>query len=512
MAFQTDNRRIAKNTVLLYFRQILLVLISLYTSRVVLNALGAEDYGIYNVVGGFVSMFSVISGAFSVAISRFMSYVLGEEDEQKLEDLFSTALFIQLCMGILIVILLAVIGVWYVMNVMVLPEERITAALYVLLFSTISFFINLISVPYNALIVAHEHMKAFAYISIFEAIMKLAVVFLVIVLPIDKLISYSFFTVFTAIIVRFSYSIYCNRHFTGCKFHLKFHKYMLKNMLSFVGWAFLGNGAIVLRDQGSTMIINYFCGTVVNASRGIAQNVSSAVQSFVNNFIQAVQPEITKLSASDQLERMRELIFRSCRLCYFLMLIITIPLAKNIEYILHLWLGEDVPAYTNIFVVLTLIDSLIVALNNPLLYGVLAVGKIKVYEILLSLVCLSALPVIYWILHIGFSPAYVYVILVVVRFFIFLSLLWQSKQYGLTWFDFFKQVLLQVIICSVICFFFANGINLIEIENQFFRFISESSIITIFNLIVVVFIGLVKDERRKVLFYIQSKLCLRKKH
>lgn len=505
MAFSADNRKIAKNTLILYMRQILIIFVSLYTSRVILRTLGADDYGIYNVVGGFVAMFNVVSGAFTVAISRFMAYVIGEGDEKKLEDLFSTALLVQFVIGAIIVIMLGVIGVWYVSSIMVLPEGRTAAALWVLLFSTISFFINLISVPYNALIVAHEHMKAFAYISIFEVVMKLIVAFLIVISPIDRLVFYSFLTVLTAVIVRFSYSIYCNRHFSGCRFRLKFHHGMLESMMSFVGWAFLGNGAVVIRDQGTNMILNLFGGTVVNAARGIGQSVNSAVQGFVNNFMQATQPEITKLCATDQLVQMRQLILRSCRLCYCLMLAICIPLIKNIDYILVLWLGE-VPQYTAIFIVLTLVDSAVSSINNPLLYGVLAKGRIKVYEIVLSTLCLLCMPVIYGVLEMGGSPVSAYVILIILRVLILLTLVWQSKVYGLKWGEFIKEVMVRVVLVSVLCFLGMRIVELSMIGIDLLRFIVESALVTAIDVCIIFFIGMTGSERKRIVAIITEKI------
>lgn len=498
MAFQADSKKIAKNTIILYMRQILIMVVTLYTSRVVLQTLGADDYGIYSVVGGFVTMFNVISGAFTVAISRFMAYVIGEGNEKKVEDLFSTALMVQCCMGMFIVLLLATVGVWYVANIMVLPEGRTTAALWVLSFSAVSFFINLISVPYNALIVAHEHMKAYAYIAIFEAIIRLLVSFTIVISPIDKLITYSFLTVLTAIMVRFCYSVYCNRHFTGCKFRLRIHKRLLKEMMSFVGWAFLGNGAIVTRDQGTNMILNLFGGTPVNAARGIAQSVNNAVLGFVNNFMQATQPEITKLKATDQLTEMRGLILKSCRICYFLMLILSVPLIKNIDYVLSIWLG-DVPLYTNLFVIFTLMESLIVALNNPLLYGVLATGQIRAYEITLSVMCICSLPINYILLGSGITPAYVYIVMVVVRFFITLALLWQSKLYGLRWRDFIYHVAIRVVITTIACIAVAYIVDFNFINFRFLRFIIETIIIVVLNGCSIFLIGFPKSEKERML-------------
>lgn len=505
MVFQADSKKVAKNTLILYMRQILVMVISLYTSRVILQTLGADDYGIYNVVGGLVTMFNIISGAFTVAISRFMAYVIGEGNEKKMGELFCTALVVQCCMGVLILLLAVTAGVWYVMNIMVLPEERTGAALWVLLFSTVSFFINLISVPYNSLIVAHEHMKAYAYIAVFEAIMRLLVSFAILVLPFDKLIVYSFLTVLTALIVRFYYSIYCNRNFSGCKFHLRVHRSMLKEMLSFVGWTFLGNAAVLLRDQGTNMLLNLFGGTTVNAARGVAQSVNNAVQSFANNFMQATQPEITKLRATDQLSQMRSLIFRSCKISYFLMLVISVPLIKNIDYILSIWLGE-VPGYTNVFVVLTLMDTLLVALMNPLLYGVLATGKIKVYEIVMSSICILALPVIYGILSIGITPAYVYIIIVVLRFLITLILVWQSKTYGLRWGGFVKKVAVRVLVVTLVCMFIAIIVNFASVKFAFLKFMLETGLIVVLNICVIFLIGFSRDEKEKIIAILTSKV------
>lgn len=484
------------------------MMISLYTSRVILQTLGADDYGIYNVVGGLVAMFNIISGAFTVAISRFMAYVIGEGDEKKLGELFSTALMVQCCLGLLIVLLLASVGVWYVTNIMVLPEGRTGAALWALLFSSVSFFTNLISVPYNSLIVAHEHMKAYAYIAVFEAIMKLLVSFAILVLPFDKLIAYSFLTVLSAVIVRFCYSIYCNRNFSGCKFRLKVHRSMLKEMLSFVGWAFLGNGAVVLRDQGTNMLLNLFGGTTVNAARGVAQNVNNAVQSFANNFMQAAQPEITKLKATDQLSQMRSLIFRSCKISYFLMLVLSVPLIKNIDYILSIWLGE-VPGYTNVFVVLTLMETLIVALMNPLLYGVLATGKIKVYEIVMSSMCILALPVIYVILSIGITPAYVYIVIVVLRLLIMLILVWQSKMYGLKWGEFAKKVAVRVVVVTLASVFIGKIVNFSSVTFAFLKFLLESGVVVVLNICVIFLIGFSRGEREKIITILRSKVIAR---
>lgn len=489
----------------LYARQILLMVIALYTSRVILQTLGADDYGIYNVVGGFVAMFNVLSGAFTVAISRFIAYVLGEDDDKKLREVFSTALVVQSVMGLVIVLLLSTVGVWYVRNVMVLPEGRMSAALWVMAFSAITFFIDLIAVPYNALIVAHEHMKAYAYIAIFEGLMKLAISFVIVISPFDKLISYGFLMLVTAVTVRFCYTRYCRKHFANCKFHMEVHRHILKEMMTFVGWAFLGNGAVVLRDQGTNMLLNLFGGTTVNAARGIAQSVNSAVQSFANNFMSATQPEITKLRATNQLPEMQKLILRSCRISYFLMLIMSVPLIKNIDYVLLIWLGE-VPEYTNVFVIYTLVDSMLVAIDNPLLYGLLATGEIKNYEIFMSSICVLTLPLNYVLLSLGMVPTNVYLVIVGVRFLILLSLVCSGKRYGLKKMDFVKEVASRILVVTAACAGFAYLVEFSFVPVAFLRFLLETVVIVAFSAPVILFLGFTAKERRKLLDTAKRKL------
>lgn len=508
MAFHVNNKRIAKNTIILYMRLILIMLISLYTVRIVLRALGADDYGIYSVVGGFVLMFNVLSGAFVVAIVRFIAYAIGEGNENKIQDLFSTTLSVQCILGLVIVFLQATIGAWYVVNVMVLPEGRTVAALWVLFFSAVSFFINLMSVPFNALIVAHEHMKAYAYIAVFEVLIKLGIALAITILPFDKLVTYSLLTMLAAVTVRIFYSVYCNAHFTGCKFRLAFDKKVFKEMMSFIGWAFLGNGAVVLRDQGTDIILNFFGGTPANAARAIAQIVNNAVQGFANNFMQAVQPAITKLSASGQLTEMRTLIFRSCRISYFLILILSLPLIKNIDYILTLWL-EKVPEYTNIFIVLTLVDSLLVALNNPLLYGVLAVGRIRVYEITMSTLSILSLPITFMLLGFSAILIYAYVVMIVVRFLITLALVWQSKTYGLKWRDFYTNVMCKILPATIICIVVTKFLNLQPINIVFLDLLLESSIAFVLHGMIIFLTGFSKQERTAVVAVLKARVLAR---
>lgn len=294
-----NSKRIAKNTLMLYFRMLLMMGVTLYTSRVVLNALGVEDYGIYNVVGGVVAMFTMISGSLSNAISRYITFELGKGNQQRLNTIFSTSIIIQLFIAIIIAILAESIGIWFLENRMVIPTERMVAARWVLQFSLLTLIINLISVPYNAAIIAHERMSAFAYISIIEAVGKLAIAYFITVAPIDKLIFYAILMAFVAIIVRFTYSTYCRRHFEECKFRWVFDKELLREMLSYAGWNFIGSTSALFREQGGNILINMFGGgAVVNAARGISVQVRSAITQFASNFMTAINPQIGTIKNS----------------------------------------------------------------------------------------------------------------------------------------------------------------------------------------------------------------------
>ena len=316
-----------------------MMLVSLFTSRVVLNTLGVEDYGIYNVVGGVVSMFSIISSSLSEAISRFIVVELAKGDFEKLRKTFSASVTIQLIMSLIIVILIESAGVWFLNAKMVIPAERLEAANWVLQFSIVTFVINLISVPYNATIIAHERMSAFAYISIMEVVCKLVIVYLIKISPIDRLVFYAILMCAVSVLVRLVYGRYCKKHFAECKFSFRFDKDLLKRMFSFAGWNFIGVATAVLRDQGGNILINLFGGPAVNAAHGIAARVNSAVTGFVKNFMVAVNPQITKSYASGEHDYMMNLIFRSARFSFYMLLFISLPILADTHYILSLWLG-----------------------------------------------------------------------------------------------------------------------------------------------------------------------------
>lgn len=410
---QANNKRIAKNTLLLYFRMLFLMVISLYTSRVILLALGVDNFGIYNVVGGLVAMFSMLSGSLSAAISRFITYELGTGNKEKLEKIFSSAVTIQFFLGAVIVLLAETVGVWFLNVKMVIPADRMVAANWVLQFSILTFVVNLISVPYNAAIIAHERMSAFAYISIVEAIGKLAIAYLIQITPFDVLIFYSILQAVIALLLRLIYGIYCKRYFEECTFHWMWDLSLLKNMFGFAGWNFIGASSALLRDQGGNIVINLFCGPTVNAARGIASQINGAVMGFVSNFMTAVNPQITKSYASGNRAYMMTLIYQGARLSFFMLLFLSLPIICNTPYILQLWLKE-VPEHTVLFAQLTLIFALSESISNPLITAMLATGRIRNYQLVVGGLQMMNLPISYVLLRMGWIPETVLIVAIVI--------------------------------------------------------------------------------------------------
>lgn len=507
MSVSDNDKRIAKNTFFLYIRQLLVMAVGLYTVRIILAALGEEDYGIYNVVGGFVAMFSILSGALSVAISRFITYEMGQPDVTtfRLQRIFSSSLVIQVVIGLIISLLIATFGVWFVENKMVIPSERLDVALYVLLFSTLSFFINLLSVPYNALIIAREQMRAFAYISILEVVLKLVVAYLLMVTSSDKLMLYAFCMVVVSLIVRSVYTIYCKRNFEECRFVRGFDKKLLSKMFAFSGWAFLGNGVVVLKEQGSSVLLNLFGGPMVNAAQGIAMQVNAAVYSFVSNFMIASNPQITKNCAAGDLNSMHSLIIRSEKFGFFILLIILLPLCAGIDYVLGLWL-VDIPAHTTNFIVLILLYSLIECFVSPLTTGVLAQGKIKSFEIVLTFIYLGNFIASYVCLKIGMAVESVFVLNIIFKFFVLVALLLHSRsKYSFPIARFFRECLLPSLLVFLVCALFVYVLPERETPNLG-TFVMRTLAIVIFTCAAVFVIGMAKRERLYVKRILKEKV------
>lgn len=400
----TNNKRIAKNTLLLYVRTLFTMLVTLYTSRVVLNTLGVEDYGVYNVVGGVVAMFGFINGSMSSATQRYITFALGKGDMSQLRKVFSTALQIHVLIAALIVVLGETVGLWFMYTQMQIPAERMGAAFWVLQCSIVSTVVMIISVPYNADIIAHERMSAFAYISILEAVLKLAVVYVLVVFSYDKLILYAIMILGVQLLIRFCYSHYCNKRFDESKYRHVWDKALFKEMTGFAGWSMFGNLSGVLYGQGLNMLLNVFFGPVVNAARAVAVQVQNAVQQFVGSFQTALNPQITKTYAKGEMDDMRKLMFRSARFSFYLLFFLSLPVLLETDFILTVWL-KTVPENTVVFLRIMICTSLIYSLANPLIVVNQATGKVRKYQAVCGTILLMILPVSYVCLKLG-CPAY----------------------------------------------------------------------------------------------------------
>ena len=492
-----NNKRIAKNTLLLYIRMLFMMAVSLYTSRVVLNALGIEDYGIYNVVGGVVAMFSMLSGSLSAAITRFITYELGTGNQENLKKIFSSAVTIQIGLAILIILLAEMVGVWFLNVKMNIPEARLIAANWVFQVSVLTFAINLISVPYNASIIAHERMSAFAYISILEAIGKLVIAFLIIVSHMDRLIFYAILMCAVALIVRFAYGVYCKKHFRECTYHYNFDKDLLKRMFGFAGWNFIGATSAILRDQGGNIAINLFCGPTVNAARGIAFQVNNAITGFITNFMIALNPQITKSYAAGDRDYMMYLIFQGARLSFYMLLLLSLPVLINTHYILELWL-EIVPKHAVWFVQLVLIFAMSESISHPLITAMLATGKIRNYQLVVGGLQLMNLPVSYLLLRMGMFPEVVVVVAIVIsQCCLAARLLMLRGMIGLSVQKYLKKVyanVLAVTFIASICPYLLSD----SMEESFLNFILLCLIAVVCTGIAIYYVGCNKTERQFV--------------
>ena len=498
-----NNKRIAKNTLLLYMRMLFMMAVSLYTSRVILHTLGVEDFGIYNVVGGVVSMFSVISGSLSAAISRFITYELGKGDKDKLIRIFSSSVTIQIGLGLVILILAELVGVWFLNAKMNIPDGRMYAANWVFQLSILTFVINLVSVPYNAAIIAHEKMSAFAYISILEVIAKLVIVYLLVISPIDKLIFYAVLMATVALLIRFVYGYYCKRHFEECTYHFIFDKELLKKMFGFAGWNFIGAASAVLRDQGGNIVINLFCGPAVNAARGIAYQVNTAINGFVSNFMMALNPQITKSYASGDKEYMMTLIFQGARLSFYILLLLSLPVIINVHYILTLWL-KIVPEHTTQFVQLVLIFAMSESISNPLVTAMLATGKIRNYQIIVGGLQMMNLPISYVLLRLGCIPETVLIVAICISQCCLAARLYMLRgMIGLSISQYLSNVYFNVLSVSVLSAIIPCAV-FYYLNETFINFMLVCVISVICTCIVIYYIGCNNQERQFILSKVKA--------
>lgn len=389
--YTANNKRIAKNTLYLYFRMLLIMGVTLYASRIVLNALGVEDFGIYNIVGGVVILFSFINNALSSATQRFLNFEIGRGDVLGTKRVFSMSLTIHIFVALFVVLLAETVGLWFLNTQMNIPAERMAAANLVYQFSILTVCISFVQIPYYASVVAYEKMSFFAYIAIIEVILKLLIVVLLIYVGFDKLRLYSILTFLVAVLVFACYKYYCNTRIDISKYKYFWDKTLFSKLLNFSGWMLFGAAAGVSATQGVNILLNIFYGVTVNAAMGISTQVNSAVNKFVSNFQTAFMPQITKLYAIGDFEHLRKLIGQSSRFSFLLLFALACPLMLNIDFVLKLWL-KTVPEYSSVFCILILTYSLIEAASKPVGLAIHATGKVKYYNIVMSIALLMNNP------------------------------------------------------------------------------------------------------------------------
>lgn len=498
MEISESNKRIAKNTLILYVRMFLMMLVGLYTSRVNLAALGVDNFGVYNVVGGFVGMFSILSTSLSDAISRFITYELGRGDGNRLKTMFSTSVNIMMALSLVVVVVAELLGPWFIESQLQIPAGREVAAQWVFQFSILNFVVGLISVPYNAAIVAHERMSAFAYISIFEALGKLAIALLIPHSPIDKLIFFAGLLTLMSLLIRFIYGAYCKRHFAECTYTFTFDKSVFKQMGGFAGWNFFNSTTYILNTQGVNMLLNMFFGVAVNAARGVALSVNNIINQFVGNFMTAINPQITKSYASGDLDRMHKLVCRGAKFSYYCMFLLALPIILGAEQIMNLWL-VDVPQYTVQFVQLILLTSLCECIGRTGYTACMATGRLRKYSLIITSIGSLEFFLVWVAFSMGANPLYAYYIYVFVKIAVVIARMFlMEEMVHLKASMYVKNALLPVILTSLVALLVPVTLHIVMVPS-FLRLIVVTLVSIVSVALSALFFGMTNGERTIIL-------------
>lgn len=494
---QSANKRIAVNTVILYLRMLLILAITLYTSRVVLDMLGVDDYGIYNVVGGFVMMFAFLNSAMATASARFIAYEQGTGDISNQKKVYSTSIMIHICIAIVILLISETIGLWFVNYKMVIPDSRLYAANWVYQASIISFVISILTVPLSSSVIAHEKMSLYAYVTVVDSLLKLLIVLFLPYVGFDKLVFYSITLLIVASFDFIVYYVYCKKKFIECQFKINKEKKLFIEMLSFAGWSFVGNFGISAKDYGVNIILNLFFGPAVNAARGVAYQVSSAINGFVSNFQMAANPQITKRYAHGEKESMIALIKGASKFSFYLLAIIIIPVILRADYILDLWL-VDVPDFSVLFLQLILIMALVNTMYGPLSTAMLATGKVKIYQITVAVIMFLDVPISYLILNLGASPYSVAVIGIISAFIALLARLFLlDKCIHIGFVSFFAEIIIRNIMVFCVMILVPCLLNA-YIQDTFGGLLIIGLFSIMWSCFIIYILGLTKYERNIV--------------
>jgi O-antigen/teichoic acid export membrane protein len=508
MAIESENnKRIAKNTVFLYLRMIFVLFLTLYISRVILDVLGVENFGIYNVVGGFVAMFAFLNTSMSNGVQRFFNVDIGANEGRNLREIYTASLYIQLALAGIILIITEVIGIWYINNIMVIPSTRLVAANWVFQFSILSFLSIIIQVPYVAAVMAYERMNFFAVVSVIDVVLRLAaVIMLKYISNIDALILYSFFIFLVSVADIAFYFIYTKNQFKAIKLTKVTDRRLFTQMVSFSGWNVFGSFAYMVKDQGLNMLLNVYFGPIVNAARAISYQVSNALNGFSTNIFTAFRPQLMQSYSSGDYRRTTILMLSMSKFTFFLMVLIAFPVIVEIKYILILWLGGNVPENTELFTVIVILNMLVTNFNPPVSQIVHATGKMKKYQIVTSLVLTSILPISWFFLQLGASADIVFwisLIVAVINQFICLIVLKGIFEYSIR--EYINGVIYPCLFVSVVVFPFTYGMHVL-FEMGLFRLLIVTSVNLIVSVITIYMIGLTVNERFLILQTIKNRI------
>lgn len=496
-----NNKRIAKNTLVLYVRMFIMMAISLYTSRVVLKILGVEDFGIYNVVGGIVSMMGVINGAMSVSTTRYLTFELGKGDMVRLKQTFRMCVNIYVLLALILLILSETVGLWFLNTQLVIPDDRMVAANWVFQFSILSTIFSLLTNPYNAVIISREKMNIYAYISLADAILKLAIVYLLLVVPLDRLIVYGFMLMFLHVLNTSIYFFYCNKKYQESRYAFYWETSLFKQLLSYTGWNLFGSASSLVKGQGLNILLNMFFNPSVNAARGIAYQVNTTVSHFFTNFYTAVRPQITKYYAQQDLDNMFKLVFRSSKMAFFLILLISLPLIIEAPYVIQLWLGQ-LPEFVVPFMRLVLVITAVDAMANPLMTTAHATGKIALYQFVVGTMTILNIPISYTLLYYGGDPLTVFYISLIIAILNLFIRLWIVKRLvDFPVWDYVRTVLLTSVLVCVISAVIPCVVYELLQDDNFVRFMIVCVLSVSSSLFAMYVVGLSAEERQIVMKY-----------
>ena len=501
-----NNKRIAKNTLMLYIRMLFSMAVSLYTSRVVLNVLGVVDYGIYNVVGGIVLMFAFLNSTMSVSTQRFLSFDMGRNDVRMMNKTFNIAFVIHLCIGLIVLLLGETAGLWFLYNKINLPPERLVAALWVYHFSIASFLFNVTQVPYAACINSHEKMDIYAYFSIVDVLARLFIVFMLLWIDVDKLKLYAVLQFAVSVLVQAMYRVYCIRKFPEVKLRRTWDKCRFHEMLGFAGWNTIAHFSFMARTQGVNILLNMFFGPALNAARGIAVSIFVQVSSFVSNFVSAMNPQIVKYFAGGDLQAMHKLVTRGSKYSFFLLFILSLPLLLETDFVLTVWL-KNPPEMAVLFCRLILCSALIDTLTSVVAYGALATGKVRHYQIVMSSLFILVPIFTYFSYWFGAPPeTCVYIEIVTYLAAVFLRPFLLGRSTGYRWMYFFREGLSKDLLVVVLSFpipYMLYG----GMDYGWLRFVVVCLACVICTGLSICVAGLSRNERGKIIGFMKMKLA-----